>query len=292
MTSSRRARAISKAQSIASGRERMKSVVPATAFVCHRQKPILPSVRPSAYYHFGPSQIPRHDMSDIADRHPMKVFLSSTLIDLAEHRAAVIKELRKNPERYSLVTMEDFTSEPSWPQDRCLNAVANCDVFVGALAWRYGAIPDGETLSFTELEYRKALETQKPIFIFLASDEFPVKYIDRGVESAKIDALRKVVEERHLVEREYFKTPDQLAKQVVTALGRVPWPPRHRKLSSRANSRCTGRVSPLGDSDAPGAQTRSAASRHHCSGEARRSLRCAQGRSYQRLRDRRVATPP
>jgi Domain of unknown function (DUF4062) len=170
-------------------------------------------------------------VAETSSHRPMKVFLSSTLVDLEDHRAAVIRELRKNAERYSLVTMEDFTSEPTWPKDKCLDGVAGCDVFVGVLAWRYGAIPESETLSFTELEYRKAVEDDKRILMFLAGEQFPMQHIDRGAESAKIDAFRKHVEERHLVDRERFATPDQLAKLVVTALGRESWPPQVEKIA-------------------------------------------------------------
>ncbi len=42
------------------------------------------------------------------------------------------------------------------PLDKCLSDVAECDIYVGILAWRYGYIPPSQERSITALEYRQA----------------------------------------------------------------------------------------------------------------------------------------
>ena len=40
--------------------------------------------------------------------------------------------------------------------------VANADIFLLVVAWRYGHVPNGETRSVTHLEYLEAVRLGKP----------------------------------------------------------------------------------------------------------------------------------
>ncbi|KUN26330.1 hypothetical protein AQJ23_14240 [Streptomyces antibioticus] len=157
----------------------------------------------------------------------MKVYLSSTWSDLKECRAKVLTALR----RLSLPvgTMEDYTASEDRPLKKCLDDVAECDLYVGIFAWRYGFVPaqgplnpDGQR-SITELEYRKAGEAGRPRLIFLLEDGAPwptdrIDAMDRSgkVSGENIERLRAELADSHVID--WFRTPDELATKVATAV--------------------------------------------------------------------------
>ena len=69
----------------------------------------------------------------------MKVYVSSTSEDLADHREQVNRIVRQSG--HEAVAMEDYVATGRPPLDKCLQDVADCDVYVGLFAWRYGYIP-------------------------------------------------------------------------------------------------------------------------------------------------------
>lgn|SRR5262252_8443466 len=73
----------------------------------------------------------------------MRVFVSSTYVDLQDHRRAVrdtILRLDHHP-----VMMEDFGSGSVEPTRAALDRLDTCDALVGIYAHRYGIVPDGHT---------------------------------------------------------------------------------------------------------------------------------------------------
>ena len=88
-----------------------------------------------------------------------KVYVSATFRDLEECRSAVMLALRRL--RVEDVAMESYVAEDRRPVERCLADVAECDLYVGIFAWRYGFIPAGYDRSITELEYRHAEELRQ-----------------------------------------------------------------------------------------------------------------------------------
>src|SRR4030042_752889 len=97
-----------------------------------------------------------------------KIYISSTYSDLKEYREAVYHTLRQM--RYDVIAMEDYVAADQRPLDRCLADVAECDVYIGIFAWRYGYIPsknNPEGKSITELEFAKASETGKTRLVLL-----------------------------------------------------------------------------------------------------------------------------
>ena len=86
----------------------------------------------------------------------LKVFISSTSVDLKDYRSAVrdaIMVLNMHP-----VMMEHFPAMDADAVEACKQKVLDCDVFVGIYAHRYGYVPLTETKSITELEYDWAAE--------------------------------------------------------------------------------------------------------------------------------------
>ena len=159
----------------------------------------------------------------------MKIYISSTFVDLEHYRAAVANGLRRLGHR--IIQMEEYTAEESLPIDRCVRDVKSADVYVGIFAWRYGYVPvntvpfeglptsyvSGET-SITEAEYLAA--EGKTRLIFLMSDTFPwsPKQMDAHTSSdggKKIKEFRNRLGEKHVVS--FFTTVDNLTSEVMAA---------------------------------------------------------------------------
>ena len=71
----------------------------------------------------------------------MRVFVSSTFLDLKHHREKVIRVL--NGLNLSPAAMEYFGSRADEPSELCLEEIEACDLFIGIYAWRYGFQPGG-----------------------------------------------------------------------------------------------------------------------------------------------------
>jgi len=145
-----------------------------------------------------------------------RIFVSSTFKDLVECREKVRIVLRRMG--HEDVAMEYFVAEDKRPLDKCLNAVVSSDLYIGIFAWRYGYIPDGYEKSMTELEYQKAVETGKDCLIFLLHEDapWPRKFIDKGENLDKIEALRSNFSTEYLAG--FFTTPDDLVGLVSSAV--------------------------------------------------------------------------
>jgi Domain of unknown function (DUF4062) len=155
----------------------------------------------------------------------LKIYISSTFVDLEQHREKVYRELRSL--RHDVIAMEDYVAADKRPLDQCLHDVRCADVYVGILAWRYGYIPtkdNPERKSITELELCEAERLGKPRLIFVLKNTapWPPKMMDattgdneRGV---RINRLRDMLQQEHLAGM--FETADELAVKVVSALYR------------------------------------------------------------------------
>lgn len=151
----------------------------------------------------------------------LKVYISSTAIDLKEHRLAVISAIRKAGIA-APVCMEEYSAQNILAVDKCLSDVAKCDMYIGIYAWRYGFVPEGyDGKSITELEYRKAKELGKATIIFLLDEayEWPDELCDVKQNGTKIQALREEFKTSTIVG--WFTTPDNLATEALAAITRA-----------------------------------------------------------------------
>jgi hypothetical protein len=166
----------------------------------------------------------------------MKVYISATYRDLQRHRAAVATILRRMG--HQPIGMEDYVAEGVKPLNRCLDDVVACDAYIGILAWRYGyipmdlgiagyALPPGTSLgttSITELEFRRAVASNKEVLMFLLDPEaeWPSSQFDSVLgnqdQGKSILRLREEVGRQHVVS--YFRTPEELASLVSAAVYR------------------------------------------------------------------------
>lgn len=146
----------------------------------------------------------------------MKVFLSSTYSDLIEHRQAAHDALEQLG--LHVIWMEAFGARPEESTRACLAEIEACDLFVGIYAHRYGYIPAGAERSITEQEFDHAQKLGKPIFGFIVHEDhpWPPKHIEHD-KRASLDAFLSKVKKQPV---EFFTTPDDLAKNIGTSVGR------------------------------------------------------------------------
>ena len=156
----------------------------------------------------------------------MKVFLSSTYVDLIAHRRLATEALERLGQQVD--RMEVFGARPEEPTSASLDEVDRCDLFIGIYAHRYGSLAPGTDRSITETEYRHALKTETPIFCFLVDDDhpWPPKMIERGKAAEKLAAFTTSIAKTHIADR--FTDPKDLAFKIAGALGRY--------LASRAQT--------------------------------------------------------
>lgn len=147
------------------------------------------------------------------------VFVSSTFVDLVDHRATVQGAIRQLGALD--VSMETFGARDERPKDECLRIIATeVDSFVGIYAHRYGFVPKGDTKSITEAEYDAATERNIPRFIYLVNEDalWSPKFIDNGTPGKKLLQFKRRVGTTHVCKR--FSTKDDLATSIAADLGR------------------------------------------------------------------------
>jgi len=147
----------------------------------------------------------------------LQVFISSTSIDLQEHRRAVFDAVMQAGE-YG-IDMKYFGSRPDDPVEVCFEAIREADVLVGIYAMRYGWIPEGQTCSITEMEFDYARQLGKPCLCYVV-DEKNANWPIHLIEFAAIPALANFKQKVGQLVRTTFTTPDNLAKNVVADLAR------------------------------------------------------------------------
>jgi len=142
------------------------------------------------------------------------IFISSTYKDLNGYRERVSSVIRKMG--HVDIAMEYYGAEDKRPLDKCLEDVAACDIYIGIFAWRYGYIPPKHETSITELEYRRAIDCNKPRFIFLLKEDasWPMNLADEN--RTRINGLRKELSDERLPA--FFSTIDELDVVVTQAI--------------------------------------------------------------------------
>jgi len=143
----------------------------------------------------------------------MKVFLSSTVSDLAEYRTAVTNML-------SGLNVQCVTSE-SIPAGACISEViqseiAAADAVVVILGYRYGSIDTETGKSWVEWEIEIARRLEKPVLVFLSSENTRLSAGEIDVNRAMVEQLRQTLMANYTFRR--FSTPSDLAISVIESL--------------------------------------------------------------------------
>jgi hypothetical protein len=130
---------------------------------------------------------------------PYRAFVSSTFVDLKDHRAHVISSLRKAG--FAVDPMEDWTADSDEPKKFSQDRLNGCDLCVLLIAFRREYVPDGETLSITQLEYEAALRLGIDILPFMLEENAPwFRNFDELEKDPEIKRWRGELQKRHGVQ--------------------------------------------------------------------------------------------
>jgi CheY-like chemotaxis protein len=148
----------------------------------------------------------------------MKIFLSSTYLDLIEYRAAAANAFERLGQQG--VRMEVFGARPTDATSVCFDEMIESDAMVGIYAHRYGHIPTGHTTSITEQEFDFARSKEKPVFCFLIDQDYPwpPRFIDADQQRAALAAFKGRIQSQIVTET--ITTPHDLAFKLASSLGR------------------------------------------------------------------------
>lgn len=164
----------------------------------------------------------------------MKIFLSSTFVDLGDVRADISRWLT-GVFGAELIIMETFGSDAAPPNITSVRRVRECEMFVGIYARRYGTIDDVSGRSITELELdeaKNALSTGviRTILLYLLEPnaECPSSLIEPGAEAN----LKRLFAKARQHTCTYFSDRAELPFLIVRDVYREssPWKSTARKL--------------------------------------------------------------
>jgi len=151
----------------------------------------------------------------------MKIFLSSTGIDLKDYRSKARKAIEESGNEF--VGMETFGSHSDEPTKFCPDKVEECEALVLLVAYRYGFIPDKEKgLSITRMEYQHAVNKKIPVRVYLVDDDQPWKHSLMDENPEQINKFRSLLLKNHTCS--FFTTPDDLYEKVSLDIEKFPEP--------------------------------------------------------------------
>jgi hypothetical protein len=130
------------------------------------------------------------------------VFVSSTFLDLAEHRHAIWDLLSTFD--VNVRGMEAFGARTETSIETCLAEVEQSDVYIGLIGFRLGSIDESSGKSFTQCEYERARELNLKILIYLRDEDCTLRPKDMDLETMPRERLlsfkRKLLE-NHTVDK-------------------------------------------------------------------------------------------
>ena len=144
-----------------------------------------------------------------------QVFVSSTYEDLQKERQEVMHallELECMPAGMELFPAAD---EDQWTLIK--SVIDECDYYIVIVAGRYGSV-GSSGLSYTEMEYRYALEQKKPIIAFLHKEPGTLRadHTEQKEElKAKLDSFRELCRKKMC---KFWMTPSELGSVVSRSL--------------------------------------------------------------------------
>lgn len=141
-----------------------------------------------------------------------QVFVSSTYEDLKEERAEVMQALLELDCMPAGMELFPAASEQQW--DWIKRVIDESDYYVVIVAGRYGSVSPKSKLSYTEMEYRYAVEAGKPTIAFLheSIDSIPSGRTEKSrARRQKLEDFRAFAEQRLC---KYWSNPADLGSKV------------------------------------------------------------------------------
>lgn len=145
-----------------------------------------------------------------------QIFVSSTFQDLKDARERVIYELMRNG--FIAVGMEQFHATDEEQMEYIRPLIDQTDYYVVIVKGRYGSLA-ADGMSYTEKEYRYALEKGVPVLAFLYDDIQSLSVHDTDDDSDKLKKFKLFREElmsKRIVS--FWRAEDDLVSKVKDAV--------------------------------------------------------------------------
>ena len=158
----------------------------------------------------------RYELSSNDKRY--QVFISSTYSDLISERREVIQALLELDCIPSGMELFQAANEDQWTTIK--GVIDDCDYYIVIIGGRYGSIGPNE-ISYTEMEYRYALEAKKPIIAFLHKEpgKISVEKSEKNPELAeKLNKFRELAQKKMV---RYWTNAEDLGSMVSRSMIRL-----------------------------------------------------------------------
>src|ERR1022692_2166206 len=119
------------------------------------------------------------------------------------------------------VDMRYFAAWDGKPADYCRQRVGTCEIYVAVVGFRYGSMVPGETVSYTELEFKAASAAGLPRLVFLLDEAADLPPDLAEAEPAGVGGVRRRLREAGLIVRTFTSDAD-LELEVFHALTALP----------------------------------------------------------------------
>jgi tetratricopeptide (TPR) repeat protein len=148
------------------------------------------------------------------------VFVCSTFDDLEQEREAVLDAIRRVQSRHN--AMEFFGARPGRSIDVCLDEVRKSDLLVVIVGEKYGSLPTGMGVSYSQAEYEEGVRREKPCLVYLRDEDIAIlpKFVEQDPDKLKLlKTWKGELNAKHTVAK--FENWSRLAVQVAADIGRI-----------------------------------------------------------------------
>jgi Domain of unknown function (DUF4062)/Tetratricopeptide repeat len=119
--------------------------------------------------------------------------------------------------------MRYFAARDGRPADYCRERVADCDVYVAIVGFRYGSMVPGEAVSYTELEFDAASTSGRPRLVFLLEQAAGLSPRLADADPRPVEGFRQRLREAGLIVKT-FTSAAELELELFQALTAFPGP--------------------------------------------------------------------
>jgi tetratricopeptide (TPR) repeat protein/energy-coupling factor transporter ATP-binding protein EcfA2 len=142
--------------------------------------------------------------------------VSSTALDLPEHRKEVLDACLRQGAFPTMV--EHLPASDAEAIRLSAQMIDEAEIYLGVLGHRYGYVPEGHSVSITEMEYNRAVERGLTRFIFLMHDDHPVRVsdVETGEGAERLRKFKERLKSENVVN--FFKSPVDLRAHVINSL--------------------------------------------------------------------------
>jgi tetratricopeptide (TPR) repeat protein len=106
------------------------------------------------------------------------------------------------------VDMRYFAARDGKPADYCRQRVAECEIYVAVIGFRYGTMAPGEAVSYTELEFDEASMAGQQRLVFLLADTVDLPAGLADADRTEVAGFRQRLRDAGLVVRRFTSAAD------------------------------------------------------------------------------------